>query len=209
MKASKEKSETFKDYLVEMFPKPEPVLKYRNLFEQLIAVVLSAQTTDVAVNKVTEELFEKYPDPASLSVASSSEIEKIIRKIGLFRKKASNVVKIAGLISNCGIIDREFLESLPGVGRKTANIILSTNNISDELGIDTHIKRVATRYGLTRSTNLIVIENDLKEVLEFGFQDWHLRMILFGRQFCISRNPRCHDCKLSHLCDFSQEMEKK
>ncbi|MDR2867147.1 MAG: endonuclease III [Acholeplasmatales bacterium] len=194
----------FKDYLIELYPNPRPTLQYRNVFEQIIAISLSAQTTDKAVNKVTAQLFSLYPNADALSQASFADIESILHPLGLFRLKTQRIIQLSSFLAKNEIkLQRDFLESLPGVGRKTASIMLSSNNISDELAIDTHIARVALRYAIAQQgSSLWVIENNLKALLLRDFNLWHLRLISFGRQICTSKNPKCHQCKLSGICFF-------
>ena len=194
------------DYLNELFPNPRCELNYSKDYELVLAVMLSAQTTDKRVNMVTAVLFKKYPDLKALSEARLEDIIDIIRPIGTFNKKALNVLEIAkrllddydGVVPN----DREYLESLPGVGRKTANVVLS--NLFNEpcIAVDTHVSRVSIRLGLAKEGDLpYVIEQKLTK--RFKKEDLcrlHHQLVLFGRYFCTARKPQCDSCKLKNIC---------
>lgn len=193
-------------YLDELFPNPRCELNYTKDYELVIATMLSAQTTDKRVNMVTDILFKKYPDLKSLSEANIEDIISIIKPIGTFNKKASNVKNIAKhLLEDCnGIVpnNREYLESLPGVGRKTTNVVLS--NIFNEpcIAVDTHVARVSKRLGLAKEKDdVLIIEKKLNK--HFKKEDLckrHHQMVLFGRYHCTARNPNCQNCKLKEIC---------
>ncbi len=201
------KSETIVNELEKLYPDAHCELNYRNDFELLIAVSLSAQTTDERVNSVTPVLFEKYPDAYTLAKADLSDVETIIRPIGLYRNKARNIVSIAtqliqlhdGKVPN----DREALESLRGVGRKTANIIL--NNCFDvpAFAVDTHVTRVAKRLQIADADDdVLAIEKKLME--HFPRECWgklHHQFIFFGRYKCKAVKPDCTDCPLKEYCN--------
>lgn len=196
------------NYLDELFPNPRCELNYTKDYELLIATMLSAQTTDKRVNEVTSLLFKKYPDLKSLSNADINDIINIIRPIGTFNKKANNIIEISKHLLNDknGILpnDRDYLESLPGVGRKTTNVVLS--NIFNEpcLAVDTHVSRVSVRLGLAReSDNPYDIEKKLTK--KFKKEDLckrHHQLVLFGRYHCMARNPKCDNCKLKDTCKY-------
>ena len=201
------KSEEIRSALNELYPDAHCELNYRNDFELLIAVSLSAQTTDARVNSVTPELFKKYPGPKELAEAEQEDVEEIIRPIGLYRNKAKNIIALSkdlverydGQVPN----DRASLEALRGVGRKTANIIL--NNCFDEpaFAVDTHVSRVAKRLQIAdHDDDVLEIEKKLMDF--FPRKDWgklHHQMIFFGRYKCKAIKPECEDCPLKKYCD--------
>lgn len=194
------------DYLDELFPEARCELKYNKDYEFLIAVMLSAQTTDKRVNMVTEVLFKKYPDLVSLSKADIKDIIKIIRPIGTFNKKAQNIIDIAeALLNDCsGKVpnDREYLEKLSGVGRKTTNVVLAELYNVPCIAVDTHVARVSKRLKLaTLKDDVITIEKKLtKKVPEDRQNRLHHQLVLFGRYYCKAQNPACENCKLQGLC---------
>ena len=192
------KSSEVLEKLDELFPDARCELNYNKDYELLIATILSAQSTDKRVNSVTPILFGKY-DIFSLKDADVKDIEKIIYPVGTNKRKAEYIKAVArelvdkfdGRVPN----DREFLESLPGVGRKTCNVVLS--NLYDEpaLAVDTHVKRVANRLGLTESEDVLKIEHDLMKF--FPKDEWsrvHHQLVLFGRYICKSIKPECDEC---------------
>ena len=194
------------EYLDELFLNPKCELNYNKDYEFLIAIVLSAQTTDKRVNKVTEVIFREYPDLDSLSKADVSRIEDVIREIGTFRRKSIYVRDIALRLVNDGYDyvpnDRKYIESLPGVGRKTANVFLS--NIYDEptIAVDTHVSRVSKRLGLVnKNDDVLKIEKKLeKKIPKDRWSKTHHQLVLFGRYHCKAKQPNCINCKLKHIC---------
>jgi len=197
------------EYLDELIPNPRCELNYTNDYELLIATMLSAQTTDKRVNMVTAILFQKYPSLEALKNADIHDIMEIIKPIGTFRKKASNVIGIATKLCEFGYVpnDRELLESLPGVGRKTTNVVLS--NIYNEpcIAVDTHVARVSKRLNIAKETDdVLVIE---KKLNQFFPQDklsrLHHQMVLFGRYHCKAQNPECEQCKLKEQCNYNKK----
>ena len=193
-------------YLDEIIVDPKCELNYNKDYELLIAVMLSAQTTDKRVNKVTNVLFEKYNSIQSLACANINDIIDIIRSIGTFNKKASNVIEIAkSLLANYnGIVpnNRDYLESLPGVGRKTTNVVLSELFDEPFIAVDTHIKRVSYRLGLSKKTDdVLLVEKKLTKLLKkYNAKRIHHQLLLFGRYYCKAINPRCDNCKLKNIC---------
>lgn len=190
-------------YLDELYPNPKCELNYNQDYELVIATMLSAQTTDKRVNQVTEILFKKYPSLEALSKANLEDIKKIIRPIGTYNKKASNIIAIAKMLNENGLKnDRDLLESLPGVGRKTANVVLS--NIYEEqfIAVDTHVRRVSIRLGLANiKDDVLVIEKKLtKKVPLESRSKFHHQMVLFGRYHCKAIKPECENCKLKSIC---------
>jgi len=199
------------DALAKTYPGVVCALTHRNAFELVIATALSAQTTDVNVNKVTPELFDFYPTPKALAAAPILELERIIHSTGFYRAKAKNI-KAAGQV----LVDRfkgkvpqtiEELIQLPGVARKTANVVLgSWFGIPSGVVVDTHVSRISQRLELTRSTTPENIERDLQKIIpQNRWINFSHEIIHHGRQVCIARKPRCVDCTLEHLCNASDK----
>lgn len=194
------------DVLDEMFPDAHVELNHQNHFELLIAVVLSAQTTDISVNKVTPLLFEKYPTPELMSKAQIEDIESLIKSIGLYRNKAKNIILLSKMIyekyNNQIPNQRELLEALPGVGRKTANVVLSNAFGIPALAVDTHVARVSIRLGLAKEhDNVLEIERKLMDKIpKKKWQKTHHQLIFFGRYHCLAKNPKCNKCPLFDIC---------
>jgi len=192
-------------YLDELYPNPKCELNYNSDYELLIAIVLSAQSTDFRVNKVTRVLFDKY-DLNGLKEAKLSDLEDIIRSVGSFRIKSKYIKEIStDLVDKYNSIvprDRDLLMSLPGVGRKTANVFLSEYYNDPYIGVDTHVERVSKRLKLAYK-NDSVLDVELKLQKKFDKKDWakrHLQLVLFGRYKCKSIKPICDDCKLRDIC---------
>lgn len=205
-----EKSNRVLNTIREMFPNASCELNYNNLYELLIAVVLSAQTTDKKVNQVTNTLFKKYPNPRLLSDGEYNDIYNIIKPLGLANSKTKNIKQLSLILVNKydSIIPstREQLESLPGVGRKTANVILMEWFKVPTIPVDTHVSRVSVRLGLSNSENVNVIEQDLMKL--FPESEWyfvHHGLLFFGRYFCTAKNPNCNECKLKDLCTYNKK----
>ena len=197
--------------LKQMYPKAKCSLDFTNPFELLIATILSAQSTDVRVNIVTKSLFRKYPGPAEFANASQPEMEKDVRQTGFFRNKAKAVIGVGKAIMerHAGEVSRtmEELTALPGVGRKTANVVLS-NAFKTPAGIvvDTHVTRVSGRLGLTSNSEAEKIEQD--PMLLIPKKEWTSfshRLIAHGRAICIARKPKCSECRLNELCPSAEE----
>ena len=199
-------SNILEEYLDELFPNPKCELNYRSDYELLIAIVLSAQSTDKRVNQCTKILFDKYRTLEKLKNADINDIKKIIKSIGSYNKKSQYVKEIASrLVDNCnGIVpvDRNILESFPGVGRKTVNVFLSEYYNIPLIAVDTHVERVSKRLNLADvGDNVRVVEERLKKV--FKKENWakrHLQMVLFGRYYCKAIKPSCANCKLKSIC---------
>ncbi len=186
-------------------PTPQTELEYRNAFELLIAVMLSAQATDRSVNLATRPLFARCPTPQSLVALGEAGVADAIKTIGLYRTKAKNVVATCQfLIERHGgdVPDtREALEALPGVGRKTANVVLNTAFRQLAMAVDTHIFRVSNRTGLAPGKNVLEVEQALlKRVPREFLLDAHHWLILHGRYVCLARKPRCRECGIADLC---------
>lgn len=194
------------DYLNELFPEPKCELNYNSDYELLIAIMLSAQSTDKRVNAVTPVLFSKYNTLELLASADISDLENIIRSVGSFRIKASHIKGIATLLCEKynGVVprDRDELINFPGVGRKTANVFLSEFYNDPFIAVDTHVNRVSKRLKLaSQKADVLQIEKKLMKL--FPKSDWsriHLQLVLFGRYYCKAVKPLCSDCKLKGIC---------
>lgn len=198
------------DYLDSLFPNPKCELNYNKDYELVIAVMLSARATDKMVNSVTSVLFEKYNSLELLASGDIEDIKRIIKRVGTYNKKAMFVKEIANelLTKYDGVVpnDRKVLESLPGVGRKCANVILSNLFDYPAIAVDTHVSRVSKRLGLTKETD-DVLKIEKKLMKKFDKSVWsrrHHQMVLFGRYYCKSINPFCDGCRLKHICNNSK-----
>ncbi len=192
-------------------PAPTTELNYKNSFELLIAVILSAQATDVSVNKATKPLFQKANTPSGILNLGESGLKRYIKTIGLYNSKASNIIKTCRKLldeHDSKVPDnREQLEALPGVGRKTANVILNTAFGQPTIAVDTHIFRVANRTGLAPGKNVLEVEKQLEKRVPDEFkQDAHHWLILHGRYVCVARKPRCAACVIEDLCKFPHKL---
>lgn len=209
-RARQARAEAIYDHLAEEYPDAHCALHHRNAFQLGVATILSAQTTDERVNMVTPELFDRYATAEDLASARQEDVEEIIRSTGFFRNKARSIIGFARgvALEHGGEVPREMdaLVELPGVGRKTANVILGNAfGIDEGVVVDTHVKRLATLLGLTRASTPDKIERDLMTL--FPRRRWtmlsHL-LIFHGRQVCVARSPRCEACAVSHLCPSSR-----
>jgi endonuclease-3 len=193
-------------------PHPETELNFSNPFELLIAVILSAQATDVSVNKATDKLYPVANTPEAIYALGVDGLKTYIKTIGLFNAKAENVIKTCGMLINLheSVVpqDREALEALPGVGRKTANVVLNTAFGWPTIAVDTHIFRVSNRTKLATGKNVDLVEQKLLKVVPAEFKiDVHHWLILHGRYTCIARKPRCGSCTIEDLCEFKDKTE--
>ncbi len=191
-------------------PKPTTELVYHNNFELLIAVILSARATDKSVNKATRELFAAANTPEKIQALGVKGLKEYIKTIGLYASKAKNI------IATCNILieqyhskvphDREALESLPGVGRKTANVVLNTCFGEPTIAVDTHIFRVANRIGLAKAKTPLEVEKQLLKIIPDEFKhDAHHWLILHGRYVCTARKPHCPTCLIRDLCEYKDK----
>ena len=192
---------------------PEPVteLKYRTHFQLLVAVILSAQATDLSVNRATRKLFRIAGTPKAIQDLGVSGLKNYIRTIGLYNTKAVNIVKTCSILltDHAGRVPRErsALEALPGVGRKTANVVLNTAFGEPTIAVDTHIFRVANRTGLAKGRSVLEVERGLlRTTPESYLKSAHHLLILHGRYTCRARNPICTECVISDICEFSEKM---
>ena len=193
------------NYLDELIPNPICELNYQKDYELVIAVMLSAQTTDKGVNKVTSILFQKYNSLEKLASSNIEDIKEIIKPIGNYNKKANNIIEISKILINKYKKQvpktYEELEILPGIGRKSANVIRSEIYKIPSFAVDTHVIRVTNRLGLVKTKDPVIIEKELEKI--FKKSDWirkHQQLVLFGRYYCKAKNPDCQNCKLLNIC---------
>lgn len=190
------------------FPNAKCELHHSSHFQLLVAVVLSAQTTDEKVNSVTKELFNKYPNAEKMSKAKSNDVERIIKPIGLYHNKAKNIIELSKILikeyNGRVINDRNVLESLPGVGRKTCNVVLNNCFGEPTFAVDTHVSRVSKRLGIANlNDEASVIEEKLMNY--FPRKDWgklHHQFIFLGRYVCKASKPLCSECPLTKVCNY-------
>ncbi|MDA8562148.1 endonuclease III [Gammaproteobacteria bacterium] len=187
--------------------KPTTELNYINSFELLISVILSAQATDISVNKATKQLFKISNTPENIVKLGEENLKNYIKSIGLYKTKAANIIKTCNILINChkSIVPstRLELEKLPGVGRKTANVVLNTYFGELVIAVDTHIFRVAQRIGLAKGKTPLEIENQLTKKIPNKFlRDAHHWLILHGRYTCTAKKPKCSNCLIKDLCEF-------
>ncbi len=199
--------QTILDRLAEHYPNAVCALHHRNAWELMVATILSAQCTDVRVNMVTPALFQRFPTPQAMAKAPQAEVEEMIRTTGFFRNKAKNIIgaaqKIVGEFGGKVPQTMEELLTIPGVARKTANVVLgSWYKIALGVVVDTHVMRITQRLELTTSTTPEKIEQDMMRLLpQASWIDFSHRVIHFGREICIARKPRCADCFLEDICN--------
>ena len=203
----KDKIKEVLDKLEEAYPEAECALHHQNVFQLIVAVALSAQTTDKSVNVVTPALFERYPDAEALAAAEAPEVSEYIKRIGMYKTKAKNIVGMAQkLVSDYdGQVPEDYgaLVSLPGVGRKTANVVLSVGFGHQRIAVDTHVFRVANRIGLVHEKDVLKTELALMErIPEERWSRTHHSLIFHGRQCCDARKPKCDDCPINTLCEY-------
>ncbi len=203
----KTRADRIRKSLRSLFPEVKPQLHFRNPFELLIATILSSQCTDQQVNRVTPKLFHQLKSPQDFARASLEEIEALIHSTGFYRNKAKNIKACCRvLLETHGgrVPDRlDELVDLPGVGRKTANVVLGAAFERPGIVVDTHVKRVSWRLGFTENSDPVKIEFDLMDIIpRKEWSDFSLRLIFFGRQTCTARKPKCPVCLLDPLCPY-------
>ena len=191
-------------------PTPKTELKYHSNFELLISVILSAQATDVSVNKATDKLYKIANTPAAIHALGVTGLKPYIKTIGLFNTKAENIIKTCAILvdRHQSIVPntREALEALPGVGRKTANVVLNTAFGQLAMAVDTHIFRVSNHTGIAPGKNVIEVEKRLLKLVPTEFLlDAHHWLILHGRYICLARTPRCSACVIEDLCEYTKK----
>jgi endonuclease-3 len=207
---NKDKRRRIFERLRDANPSPTTELVYSTPFELLVAVILSAQATDKGVNKATARLFAVANTPAAILALGEEGLKTHIRTIGLFNSKAKNIIKTCAILvaDHGGAVprDRKALESLPGVGRKTANVVLNTAFGEPTMAVDTHIFRVANRTGIAPGKTPLVVEQGLLRHIPKPFlKDAHHWLILHGRYVCLARKPRCPTCPIADLCDYREK----
>lgn len=215
MKIGKVRLKKIMAIIADMFPEAKGELEWEQPYQLLIAVILSAQTTDKAVNKVTPFLWAKYPNLEDLASANLTDVELILKSIGLYKTKARNIIKTAQiLVDNYnGQVPKTHkeLEALPGVGRKTANVVLGEVYAIPGIAVDTHVSRVAKRLNISsQDADVKEIEADLMQ--KIPKKDWvisHHRLIFFGRYHCLAKNPKCEVCPLQTYCLYYKNKEGK
>ncbi len=193
-------------------PEPKTELNYSSTFELLIAVVLSAQATDKCVNKATAKLFSVANTPQAIYDLGEEGLKEYIKTIGLYNSKAANIIKACKILieEHDSIVpdNRKALEALPGVGRKTANVVLNTAFRQIAMAVDTHIFRISNRTGIAKGKNVVEVEKALmRHVPKEFLLDAHHWLILHGRYICVARKPKCAACIISDLCDFKEKTE--
>lgn len=203
----KRKAERVNELLAPLYPRLEPLIEYRSCYELTIAVILSAQTTDNQVNRVTPELFERFPTPHDLAGADPEEVEEIIRSVGFFKNKTRHILgaakKIAEYYGGKTPESMDELVMLPGIGRKSANVIRGFCFGKPAIIVDTHFMRVVRRIGLTGSKNPEGIERHIAELLpQEEWTGFTMRINRHGRTLCTARKPVCPECPVRNLCDY-------
>lgn len=203
----KEDTKILLEEMGRLYPAPECALEFGSLFQLLIAVILSAQTTDKQVNVVTKDLFRDYPDAASLAAADPEAVEEIIRRIGMYKTKAKNIIAASKILVEeyGGEVPEDFdrLVKLPGVGRKTANVVLAVGCGVPAIPVDTHVFRVANRIGIVQEKDVLKTELALMEQLpKDSWIDMHHALIWHGRRVCKARKPECDACSIADICRY-------
>ena len=202
--ANKKEIIEIKKIFLKNYPNSVTELNYQNLYELIIAVMLSAQCTDKRVNMITPALFKKYPSTKELANAKIDDLKALIKSCSFFNNKAKNLIAMAMMVESefKGEIplNQKELVKLPGVGQKTANVVLIEYTGANLMAVDTHVFRVAHRLGLSKATNVKDTEADLVKKFKTNLHQLHQAMVLFGRYKCKAINPECQDCILSHLC---------
>ncbi|TQV84454.1 endonuclease III [Aliikangiella coralliicola] len=209
---NKEKRQKIFEILRNENPNPTTELEYSSPFELLISVILSAQATDVGVNKATSKLYPVANTPEAIYELGVDGLKEYIKTIGLFNSKAANVIKTCKMLIEEHQSEvpqtREALEALPGVGRKTANVVLNTAFKQPTMAVDTHIFRVSNRTGIAKGKDVVEVEKRLLKFVPKEFlMDAHHWLILHGRYTCVARKPRCGSCLIEDLCEFKQKTE--
>jgi endonuclease III len=207
--ATRQRAQAIMRELRAVYPDAKTELAHHNPFELLIATILSAQATDKSVNAASPGLFGRFPDAATMAQATPEDLEPLIRSIGLYRNKAKNCVATARALHEHfgGEVPEDFdaVLSLPGVGRKTAAVVMANAFGRPAIAVDTHVGRLSRRLGLSEATNPDKVQRDLEEV--FAPEDWiflHNALIFHGRRVCLARTPACEVCTLHHLCPSSR-----
>ncbi len=203
-KSSQKEIEEIKNLFLDNYPDSKTELSYKNLYELIVSVILSAQCTDRRVNVITPALFEKYPDIESLADANLDDVRELIRSCSYFNNKAKNIIKMArGVIEDFNgeiPLNRRDLMTLAGVGQKTANVVLIEYMGENFMAVDTHVFRVSHRLGLSGAKTAIKTEEELTQKFKTDLSKLHQAMVLFGRYICKAKNPECDRCFLVQYC---------
>jgi len=202
------------DRLLQLYPNAECALHFGSVYQLIVAVALSAQTTDKSVNEVTPALFRRCPDARAMAQISEEELQGLIQRIGMYKTKSRNIIKMAQMLVEKydGQVPEDYdkLVELPGVGRKTANVVLSVGFGHQRIAVDTHVFRLANRMGFVKENDVLKTELGLmKAVPEQNWSDLHHALIWHGRQVCTARNPKCEECGVKDLCKKNLEPAKK
>ena len=210
-KATKAEIEEIKQLFLEHYPDSVTELEYRNIYELLVAVMLSAQCTDKRVNIITPALFEKYPDPVSLANADLDDVKALINTCSFFNNKAKNLIKMAqSVVENYGgeiPLERDELVKLAGVGQKTANVVMIEYTGANLMAVDTHVFRVAHRLGLSDATTAVKCEEELTKKFKTDLHRLHQAMVLFGRYHCKALKPECEGCFMQPYCKTTESFK--
>lgn len=202
-----------KEIFLENYKDAKTELNYKNDYELLISIILSAQCTDKRVNIITPALFEKYPNTKALSQASLDDIKKLLQSCSFFNNKSKNIIKMAMSVEENfnGIIPHDYkdLITLAGVGNKTANVFLIESNNANKMAVDTHVFRTSHRLGLSNASNVLNTEKDLVKAFEDNLATLHQAMVLFGRYICTAKNPKCDKCFLEKYCKSKDSFKPK
>ena len=203
-KATKKEIQEIHQLFIEKYSDAVTELDYKNAYELVVAVALSAQCTDKRVNLITPALFEKYPDPKSLALADIEDVKSLINSCSFFNNKAKNIIEMAKRVVDVygGVIpmDEKELVTLAGVGQKTANVVMIEYTGANLMAVDTHVFRVSHRLGLSDDTTALKTEATLVKKFKNNLQALHQGMVLFGRYICRAKNPKCEECFLTNYC---------
>ena len=208
------RSDLVYNYLNRLYPDAKCELNFRNIYQLTISVILSAQTTDAAVNKVTPALFKKFHNFEELAKAEVKEVENLLKKLGLYKIKASRIIEVSNTIVKDynGIVpnDLEILTEIKGIGRKTASVILIEGYNLSAFPIDTHIHRISHRLGIAKTSDSIYqVEMKMSKFFkDFDYRKLHHQLIAFGRYHCRAKNPNCANCELSNVCKYYKKVPK-
>ncbi len=212
-KATKKEIEEIKKRFIERYSGAVTELDYKNLYELVVAVALSAQCTDKRVNIITPEFFKRYPSPKELADAPLDEIKELIKSCSFFNNKAKNLKALAQKVMydyNGKIpLDEKELVKLPGVGQKTAHVVMIEYTGANLMAVDTHVFRVAHRLGLSRDETAIKTEETLTKIFKDNLQTLHQAMVLFGRYVCTAKNPKCEECFLTEFCKSKENFKAR
>ena len=213
IKTSKKNIEEIKKILLEKYKDAKTELNYKNEYELLVSIILSAQCTDKRVNIITPELFKKYPSTKELAKANLDDVKEIIKSCSFFNNKAKNLIKMAQDVENKfnGKIphNHKDLISLAGVGNKTANVFLIELDNENRMAVDTHVFRVSHRLGLSDAKNVEETEKDLIKAFKTDLATLHQALVLFGRYICTAKNPKCDECFLTKYCQTKESFKAK